>query len=162
MRQDRLDRWLGPVLCLFATGWLWIVFTTVPASPELPEAGPRAFPLLLGGLLAALGLYLTAAAFFGIGPRSERARPVERATAREGAMVLGSFALFVAYGFLMEKIGFIAATPLFVVAAIRLILGITRWRLNFAIAGGITAGCWGIFIWLLEVPLPRGSWIEVF
>lgn len=162
MRQDRLDRWVGAVLLILAVGWTWIVVTTIPASSEVPGAGPQGFPLMMGVLLGALGVALAAASVLQAGAADDRARRVERVSAREARTAAGTTALLLAYGFVMQQVGFAAATLLFVALILRLILDVRSWPKIAALAIGITAGCYLVFITVLEVPLPRGLWIELY
>jgi len=162
MRQDRVDRWLGPILFPLALVWSWLVFDTIPAAEEAGEAGPRAFPLMMGAALAALALILTVSAWRAYGARDEEVRTVARVTGAEVRIVALTFGLIVGYGFLMEKIGFLLATPLVVLLALHGILRIRAWRVGLALAAGLTAACFVIFIELMEAPLPRGIWLQVY
>ena len=79
MPQARLDRWLGLVLLLFALGWSWIVVETIPTSPETGVTGPRVFPLMLGMLLGAFGLFTLASGIINSGRTEVRQDKVEGA-----------------------------------------------------------------------------------
>ena len=54
----RVDRILGLVLLFVALVWLWLAFTYIPGARGAGETGPRAFPVLLGMVLAGLGVAL--------------------------------------------------------------------------------------------------------
>jgi len=162
MKQDRVDRWLGPILLLLAILWSWMVVDTIPAAQVTGEAGPRAFPLMMGIGLGALALLMTVNAWRRHADAEGTSPAVARVTGREARIVAATFALFVAYGFLMEKIGFLLATPMIVCLALRGILGIRAWRINAAMALGLTAACFLIFIVAMEAPLPRGMWIQIY
>jgi len=157
MRLDRLDRWLGPCLVALAAIWLWLAFNYIPGARGEGEPGPRAFPVLLGLLLAGLGALMTVFAFTPPKPGSaeERISPVSR---REAIIVAGTFGLLMFYAFLLEKLGFVLATPLVILLAMRGILRVRAWTASLLMAGGITLACWLIFVKLLEAPLPRGTW----
>jgi hypothetical protein len=71
----------------------------------------------------------------------------------------GTFGLLMLYAFLLEKVGFLFATPIVVVLAMAGILRVRNWLLVIALAGGLTATCWMFFVWLLKAPLPRGLWL---
>src|SRR5690606_2525644 len=111
MRAARRDRLTGYLLLAFAAAWALAVWQTVP--PGAPgTAGPRAFPLGLGIILGGLALLLLAGSFWK--PASESADD-SRETGAEGGdlegwlyprLVFSIFLVIVAYGFLMEKIGF--------------------------------------------------------
>ncbi len=158
MPLNRLDRWLGPGLILFALVWLWLAFEYIPGARAPGEPGPRAFPILLGTVMAGLGVLMTVSAFVAVarGTGAERTDP---ATRRELAVVAATFGLLVAYAFLMERIGFFAATPIAIAIAMRGILGVRRWRQTLGLAAGVTVGCWLFFVVLLKTPLPRGTWL---
>lgn len=161
MQLDRLDRWLGPCLMLLALIWLWLAYTYIPGARSEAEPGPRAFPVLLGALLLGLGALMTASAF-------SRARRVgaedvlPALTRREVIVVGGTFVLLMLYAFLLEKIGFVFATPVVMVLAMRGLLRRQPWVLTLIMAGGTTLACWLFFVVLLEAPLPRGTWWWLF
>jgi hypothetical protein len=153
MRLDRLDRFLGPILTLLALVWLWLAFTYIPGPRGPGETGPRAFPVLLGVTLAGLGLALS------LIPRRPDAESVAPVTRLEATVVAGTFGVLILYAFLLERVGFLIATP---VAIALTMLGLVRARsgvLVAALAIGFTVGCWAIFDALLGTPLPRGSWV---
>ncbi len=156
MRLDRLDRWLGPCLVLLAVVWLWLSYTQIPGAHSEAEPGPRAFPLLLGALLAVLGAALSVSAF--VAARLDSGEEIPAVTRREALIAAGTFGLLILYAFLLDKAGFLVATPTVVAIAMRGILRGQSWTLTLLLAGGLTLGCWVIFVFLLEAPLPRGAW----
>jgi putative tricarboxylic transport membrane protein len=156
VRLDRLDRWLGPCLVLLAVVWLWLSYTHIPGAHGDDEPGPRAFPLLLGAILAVLGTVMSVSAFVAVRHRSGEEIP--SATRREALVAAGTFGLLLLYAFLLEKAGFLVATPVVVALAMRGILRGQSWMLTLLLAGGLTLGCWIAFVVLLEAPLPRGTW----
>ncbi len=158
MRLDRLDRWLGIGLAALALAWLGLAFAYIPGSRGEGEPGPRAFPILLGVLLFVLGVMLAAAGFGSARRRAAPAQEIEPPTRREAVVAAGTFGLLMLYAFLLEKAGFVAATPVVILLAMRGLLGLRAWLLNLSMAGGVTAVCWLVFVVLLETPLPRGSW----
>ena len=168
MRLDRLDRWLGPSLTLLALVWLWLVYAYIPGARYEGEPGPRAFPVLLGAVLAGLGVIMTLQAVVSARPAHATLppTPLGRAagttplpTRREAALAAGTFGLLVLYAFLLDKIGFVAATPVVIALAMYGLAEVRRWALLGSIAVGITLGCWVIFDVLLGTPLPSGSWV---
>jgi hypothetical protein len=157
MQLDRLDRWIGPCLMLLAVIWLWLAYTYIPGARSEAEAGPRAFPVLLGFVLLGLGAIVTISAVLA----SRRARADKELPAvmrREVFIVAGTFALLMLYAFLLERAGFLISTPLMIVLAMRVLLRGQSWSLTLAMAAGTTLCCWLLFAVLLEAPLPRGSW----
>ncbi len=154
----RLDRWLGPCIALLALVWLWLSYTYIPGARGEGEPGPRAFPIVLGVTLLGIGLIISIAAW----TRSSR-RPaavvVKAVSSRETRMVAGTFLLLILYAFTMEKLGFLIATPVSIVLAMVVLLGMREWRFTLLFAAGTTAVCWLFFVKLLESPLPRGLWL---
>lgn len=157
MRLDRVDRWLGPCLLLLAAVWLWLVYTYIPGARQPGEPGPRAFPVLLGAVLAILGAFVTVSAFRSGPPSAAGETP--RASLREAAIAGGTFGLLVLYTFLLDKLGFLIATPVVVALAMAGILRMRNWILIGSLAAGLTGACWMFFVWLLKAPLPRGLWL---
>jgi len=157
MRLDRLDRWLGPCLMALALIWLWLAFSYIPGARGEGEPGPRAFPILLGAVLGGLGVMVTAAAF-GSGRRESAEEQIHPVSGREAAIAAGAFGALMLYAFLLERLGFVIATPIIILVTMRGILRIRAWLLNLLMAGGVTLVCWVIFVMLLEAPLPRGTW----
>jgi hypothetical protein len=151
VRLDSVDRVLGLVLLLVALVWLWLAFTYIPGPRGAGETGPRAFPVLLGVVLAGLGVAVS----LNPRPAVEAVVPVTRREAMVGG---GTVGLIVLYAFLLERVGFLIATPVAIALAMR---GLVRERSVArigALAIGFTIGCWAIFDALLGTPLPRGSW----
>ncbi len=157
MRLDRVDRWLGPCLLVLAIVWLWLTFTFIPGARGEGEPGPRGFPILLGILLVVLGGFITASAFFP--SASKKQDETEPANRREVLVAAATFGLLLLYAFLLDKLGFLIATPIVVVLAMAGILRMRDWLLIGALAGGLTAVCWMFFVWMLKAPLPRGLWL---
>ena len=148
----RLDRVLGLTLLLVALAWLWLAYTYIPGPRGEGETGPRAFPVLLGMVLAGLGV----AVALNPDPVGDTVKPVTR---REVIVAVGTIGVLVLYAFLLQRVGFLIATP----AAIAITMwGLVRERSVTRIAVlaiGFTLGCWAIFDALLGTPLPRGSWV---
>jgi hypothetical protein len=162
MRRQRVDRWLGIVLALFALGWSWVVVATIPPGWE-GAAGPRGFPLLLGIALGALGVYMCASALRSRpdpGPPDtdvDRIEPVSRSEVRIVGLTM---LVLLAYAFLLDKLGFLVATPVMVAGALWLIVGQRSWVTILLLAAGLTAGSYLVFGVLLPARLPEGSWLE--
>ncbi len=148
----RLDRVLGLVLIVVALVWLWLAFTYIPGARGPGETGPRAFPVLLGVVLAGLGVAVS----LNPRPAVETVAPVTR---REALVAAGTIGLLVLYAFLLERVGFLIATPVAIALAMRGLVGVRSGVRIAALAIGFTIGCWVIFGALLGTPLPRGSWV---
>jgi putative tricarboxylic transport membrane protein len=153
----RLDRWLGPCITLLALIWLWLAYTYIPGARGEGEPGPRAFPVVLGAMLAGLGILITVTAFRPVSKAA--ADTTQPATRHEAAIVAGTFGLLVLYAYLLDKTGFLISTPIVVLLAMRGILRMRNWTFMLLMAGGITLACWLFFAVLLEAPMPHGSWL---
>ena len=154
--KSALDRWLGPSLTVLALGWLWLVYANIPGARFEGEPGPRAFPVLLGAVLAGLGVITTLQAVAG---RGSAVATTPSATRREAGLAAGTFGLMVLYAFLLDKIGFVVATPVVIALAMYFLARVRTWILLGSLAVGFTLGAWVIFDVLLGTPLPSGVWV---
>ena len=109
--------------------------------------------------LAAEGAAVTVAEINGENAARTAAEIVKAVTSRETGIVIGIFLLLVFYTFFMEKLGFLIATPVSILIAMRMLLGMREWRFMLPFAISVTAVCWLFFVKLLETPLPRGLWL---
>ena len=163
----RRDRIVGIVLLVFAVAWSVAARETIPAGFG-GQVGPRAFPLLLGYVLAGLSALLvlrTLGRTDGDGGASlgeEGAPPSARVSKVEVLSVASIFVAVVAYGFFLPRLGFTLATPIVIVALLRFGLAVRNRVLIAAFAVGMTAGCWLVFNKLMGAYLPPGTWIQLF
>ncbi len=148
----RLDRVLGLILLLVALAWLWLAYTYIPGPRDAGETGPRAFPVLLGFVLAGLGVTVA----LNPDPVGETIKPLAR---DEVTVAAGTIGVLVLYAFLLERVGFLIATPVAIAITMRGLVRERRVARIAALAVGVTVGCWAIFDALLGTPLPRGSWV---
>jgi hypothetical protein len=91
--------------------------------------------------------------------RTPGVEPVAPLTRRESVLAAGTIGILVLYAFLLERVGFLIATPIAIALAM---WGLVRVRSIALIAGlaiGFTVSCWAIFDALLGTPLPSGSWV---
>ena len=137
------DRILGAVCMVAGAGMAWYARDyAAPISYE--PVGPRAFPLLLAGLMALGGAWLALRPGpHGFGLGREHLRPIG----------LAVVAIFV-YAALFEMLGFPLATT-----AMALPVGMAfggSWKQS--LAGGVVLGfvLYGLFDKLLDVVLPTG------
>ena len=159
MRLNRLDRWLGPLLTLLALAWLWLVYAYIPGARMEGEPGPRAFPVLLGAIMAALGMAMAVLALTSARRQTAAVETTPAPTRREATRVGGTFGLLILYAFLLDKVGFVIATPVVITLAMYGLLRMRQWMLVGSLAVGFTLGCWVIFDMVLGAPLPSGSWM---
>ncbi len=155
---------LGVVLTLLALIWLWLVNTQIPDVATDGEPGPRALPMLLGIILAILGVALALSRTAGPpagedGSSSAEPAPRTQADPPTARTALATFALLVAYAFLLGKIGFMSATAALMLAAMGGVLGMRRWVFMIVFAVAFAAGTWLVFSTLLGIPLPRDPWL---
>jgi len=178
VRLDRLDRRLGPSLTLLALAWLWLVLAYIPGARAEGEPGPRAFPILLGVVLAGLGACMAVLALVSVWRGRPATRPagagladrpstdhpavaetIPSITGREATFAGSTFGLLILYAFLLDKAGFLIGTPVVIVLTMGGLLRVRRWGLVLSLAVGFTLGCWVVFAAVLGTPLPRGSWV---
>jgi len=137
------DRILGAVCVVAAAGMAWAAQGYAAAISYEP-VGPRAFPLLLSGLMAIAGIWLVI-------------RPTMRGMALEGQhlKILGMSAVaIVAYALLFEKLGFPIATALMAVPVGMAFSG--DWKKSLMGGVGLGIGLFILFDKLLDVVLPTG------
>ena len=140
----------------FLTGVLFLGFgcgaAAMAASYRLgtsSKMGPGYFPMILGGVLAALGLYLI------VRSAAASVDKVEFGDMKALAIVLASIAVFAVAA---PKLGFVAAAMLLVVLS-RLASPARGWREILLSAAALTAFASLIFIYGLGVSLPLGPTI---
>ena len=152
---------------LLAVGLVWVslVWSTIPPAFDEGTVGPRAFPLVLGLILVTLTLIL-------LGFTVTRSRTTRKCAISSGK-VLSEYpkiewlpallltAEICAYGFLLEKIGFLLATPIVVLAVMGLNLRIRSPKRLLGMAFGLTVGCWLIFQKVMGIYLASGTWINL-
>jgi putative tricarboxylic transport membrane protein len=121
-----------------------------PGSVSAP--GPGLIPLGCGLLLAALGLALS---LF-----HHRTDPARREAPREKRLswhrMVVALGYLVAYALLLDVLGFLVVTALWVGANCR--LGRTSWGKTVIISVIATLSSYLVFDYLLKVRLPRGIW----
>ncbi|HEY9058048.1 MAG TPA: tripartite tricarboxylate transporter TctB family protein [Aurantimonas sp.] len=170
MSEKMRDVVTGTLLLVLASVWMLIVWRTIPPGTGGGDVGPRAFPLLLGAFLALFSLWLTVAALRKRGDSAgaleadvsaDDARAEKQGGGGDLAAPILTVAHLLAYGFLMQRIGFVLATFV-VVASIMLFCTSDRSPLRIgAMSLGVTFACWLIFGKILGVYLATGSWINL-
>lgn len=142
---------------LLAALWLVLVYQYIPGSRGEGEPGPRAFPVVLGVALLGLGALISASAM--LTGRKVLLYAETPATRREITVVAGTFGLLLLFAFLMEKAGFLVATPVVVLLTMVGILQMRNWLFMLQMTAGVTLVCWLFFVVLLKIPMPQGSWL---
>ena len=139
------DRLLG-VVCLALAGFLIWRSTLVELSFIVDPLGPKAFPIIIGGVLGVAGLYPLL---------KPDPRPVWPG-ARGFVEIAIAIVVMVAYAWLLPELGFVLVTA---VAA-----SILAWRLGsnpvYAIVAGVSIAIaiYVIFHLILGLSLARGPW----
>lgn len=158
MSSHARDRIAGAVLLVVALAWLVLVYLTIEPS-QGHIAGPRAFPLFFGLVLAALSLLLLLQSFRASAHAGEAAdAPVGR---NEAFSIVAAVVAIAAYGALMEKLGFLPTTALIVAAMTIGILRIRSPLLILSLSLGLSLGSYVVFDKLLGTHLPPGTWITL-
>lgn len=122
----------------------------LPAVPG-QDVGPAAFPMVIGGLMAACGIAIAC----GIGRAFEAPDPEDAAPPRfAGARSALPPVLLVAYALLVDHLGFLVTAALLVTLA-AWAFG-AGWRLILPLAVAAPIGVHLVFAKLLRVPLPEG------
>jgi len=153
------DRIAGTVLLAVALVWIVLVFQTIEPSEGF-AAGPRAFPLFFGIVLAGLSVaLLLESSRPAAAPADERIPRTSRHEAFEVVAVIGTIVL---YGFMLEPLGFIPATLLIVAAFMTIILRVRAPLLVAGMSLGLSIGCYLIFGKLLGTYLPPGTLITIY
>lgn len=140
------QRILALVLILLCAG-LAIAAWQYEAAYSYEPVGPRAFPLLLIGLLAAGALYLLLQPV-------ESSGTSERVDAGMVVSVCLCVAMLTIYATLFEVAGFLISSTLFAVCFARLYGG--TWRNSTIVGVVIAVSLYLLFEKVLDVPLPVG------
>ena len=113
------------------------------------KMGPGYFPVVLGGLLAVIGVVSVGRSLVSDG------EPIGRFALKGLLLVVGGMLLT---GFLFRKAGLVVVLPLLIMitsyASIKF-----RWKTSLVLAVGLTAFCVLVFAYGLGLPLPLfGKW----
>ncbi|MGE0563530.1 MAG: tripartite tricarboxylate transporter TctB family protein [Pseudolabrys sp.] len=159
MASSLRDRIAGSALLAVALIWIVLVYQTIDPA-QGTEAGPRAFPLFFGIVLAILSLVLVLQSFRAPSVvLSDDVRPGLPGEWTAVAMTIGGL---VVYGVLLEPLGFIPSTALVVVAVMMIFLRITSPVLIVSMAIGLSLGSYLVFGKLLGTYLPPGQIIPIY
>lgn len=137
------DRILGAVCVVAAAGMAWAAQDYAAAISYEP-VGPRAFPLVLAGLLALAGAWLVV-------------RPSSHGEALGWVQIkvlLPGAAAMVVYALLFETLGFTVATTLMAVPVGMAFGG--NWKQSLAGGAALGVALYLLFDRLLDVVLPSG------
>jgi putative tricarboxylic transport membrane protein len=146
-------------IVLLALSALWIklaVNLPFPAFARVAKMGPGHYPIAVAGLLAILAILLLWQTFRSeaLAGSAKNDEEQDREAHESRHLILG-FGFFLAYVILVQFIGFVLASIVFVFCFVRLI-GKFNYLLSGALALGIPVLLWTVFDYLLTVPLPKG------
>ncbi len=146
-------------IVLLALSVLWIklaVNLPFPAFARAAKMGPGHYPIAVAFLLGILAVILFWQTFHSETPSDPAKDDEEQDHDTHGLRHLTiGFGFFLAYVILVQFIGFVLASILFVFCFVRLIGKFNYW-LSGLLALGIPVLLWTVFDYLLTVPLPKG------
>jgi putative tricarboxylic transport membrane protein len=143
-RLSSADRWIGIGLAAFAVAY-GLIATTFRTALLADPVGPRAFPLLLAGAM------LASSATLGLRPSTGPAEWPSASLRSHGAIL--TIAL-VAYGYLLEPLGYLVSTMAIMFVMCRLFGGPIGKSL--VSGGGLVIALYLLFSVLLDLYLPAG------
>jgi hypothetical protein len=166
MTYNLRDIALSVSLLVISAIWTWLVIDTIPTGWGHGDIGPRAFPMVLGIIMGSLAvlllirtLVLKRDATRAAGAGDVDAMDAE-STSRWGSMVLVGIEI-TAYGFLLQKLGFLIATPVLILFVLLIHLRLRSWKTVVGMTLGMTLGCWLFFEKLLGIYLANGTWFNI-
>lgn len=166
MTNSAKDIALGLSLLVLSAVWTWLVIDTIPTGWGHGDVGPRAFPMVLGIILGGLCVlllirtYVLGRASAGKAGAGDVDAIEEASTERWGSMVLVAIEIS-AYGFLLQTLGFLIATPILILFVLVIHLRLRSWKTILGMTLGMTLGCWLFFEKLLGIYLANGSWFNI-
>lgn len=143
-REHLGDVVAGALLLVFAAA-TFVVTLGFPGPGQPNDPGPAAFPRIIAVALAVLAVLQL------VRPQGGEALPRGRTAVR----VAGVVGLLAAYAAVLEVLGFILASILFLLGALML-AGVRRPLLLVVIPVGVSVVLFYVFYELLDVSLPRG------
>ncbi|WP_420397210.1 tripartite tricarboxylate transporter TctB family protein [Nioella sp.] len=166
MTNSAKDVALSLSLLALSAVWTWLVIDTIPTGWGHGDIGPRAFPMVLGIILGGLCILLLIRTYvLGRTPAGKEGTvdvdAIEEASSeRWGSMILVAIEIS-AYGFLLQKLGFLIATPILILFVLVIHLRLRSWKTILGMTLGMTLGCWLFFEKLLGIYLANGSWFNI-
>ncbi|MCX5906329.1 MAG: tripartite tricarboxylate transporter TctB family protein [Deltaproteobacteria bacterium] len=144
---------------------IWFIFSLciiggASAYPfgVLSRPGPGFLPTVCGVIMAGLSLVVFFQAFGGDQKGKDEGKSFF--TARWPRLV-AALVILLAYGFLVEPVGYLAATFIFILLALKVVEP-SRWRTALLEAVLATVLSYAVFELWLNVQLPKGFWPRLF
>jgi putative tricarboxylic transport membrane protein len=158
LSQRQLNAGIGVAVILAGVGFA-VLSWRLPAGPDPSAPGPGAAPGILGVLLALCGLWVMATALMS---SRQTAASASAGASDDGSArkVQAAIVLLFAGALLLEPLGFMLSTFLFLVFGFR-ILGGATWQASIPTAAAVSGGFWLFFTKLLGVGLPFGRIVEI-
>jgi putative tricarboxylic transport membrane protein len=129
------------------------------ARGTLDLVGPDRYLIGVAVLLLAIGALLVLDGYASLrrvrAPASASRPSSGDAGSTGGRTHLWLFLALIVYAALLPVLGYLIATVAFTAAAFR-IMGTVRWRSIALAAVLLTAVCYASFLWIADLPLPRG------
>jgi len=136
-------------LILFASGYLYLTYN-LKEYPYVPVDSDLV-PKLLGFLLIGLAVLL----FFDKSSETEEEKEKRKVPGKELLVLLAVGVMILAYIFLLEILGFLLATALFVFFC-SWFLGYEKWKSNLLVSLIFPSVLYYLFNYLLQIRLPQG------
>lgn len=137
------DRVAAMLLLAFAVGIFAYTSFTFPPPAQPLDPGVTAFPQMVSVLIGVLAVAIL------VRPQEGEALPRGRAALR----VIGTVLLLVVYAVVLDSVGFVITTAIFLLAEL-LLIGIRRPAPLILVPLGVSMGLFYLFRGFLEVPLP--------
>lgn len=139
-------------------GCVYLVMTMrLPHLQVGDSLGPKVFPLMVGGLLTLLGAVLL---FKEMLLPKEQRKTISLQMPADVRVVVVRMALTsffgIAYGFLLDPLGYLLSTTIFMLALMFMVNKLSRWLENIAVSVGFSVVTYAGFATLLHLSLPRG------
>lgn len=147
--MKRLEVTAAALLTALAGYVLWVSESLRAGSFRVPQTG--FFPRMLGGLLLLLTIGELARALRQGGGASE----VERIPIEGWRRIGAALAIMLLFALMLERLGFLLATFVLMILLLRAIEA-PPWRKVMIVALLTSVLSYGLFAWLLGVPLPAG------
>ncbi len=139
------DRIVALIILILGIGYL-LAAISLPSAPIGDPLGPKAFPIVLGGLMILLGATIL------IGPeKGLESHPLKRTFSSVFALA----GLLGGYGYTLPLIGYPLGTFLFLFITARM-MGERSWILCILLSVGLSLGIYLLFTQALGIPLPLG------
>lgn len=114
------------------------------------------FPLAVAVIIIGLSLIIFIKSFFSTRPQEKEKTSEEQERIKTIIFKVSIYtALMLVYGFLMEKVGFLITSALFIIPIVKYVEG-QNWKITILVGIGSIIVSYILFVYFLGVPLPRG------